>query len=593
MFRIRRIHGDVLPSNKEAVRQVQEMLRGSFPGAPAADSEHVGESLRNPFKKRFRTILFVAENASGKVLGFALVHHAPAIGFCYLDYLVTAQELRGGGYGGALYERVREVAKALNAKGIFFECLPDDPALCPDPNLLKRNAARLRFYERCGARPIVNTRYETPFHAGGTCYPHLVFDSLESDEPLRADFARKVARAILERKYGDRCPPGYVDKVAASFRDDPVQFRPLRYHKPSSLRVQVTPVPEEPIPLVVNDRHAIHHVHDRGYVEAPVRIPSILAALEPSGLFRRVEPREYPEKHIKAVHDPDFVNYLRRACALMPEKKSLYPYVFPLRNKMRPPQDLSVLAGYYCIDTFTPLNGNAFLAAKRAVDCALTAAEQVLAGRRVAYALVRPPGHHAERRSFGGFCYFNNAAIAANYLSQFARVAVLDVDYHHGNGTQDIFYERPDVLTVSIHGHPRFAYPYFTGFEDERGVGAGLGFNFNFPLPEQRDGEQYRRALARALHVIGEFDPDLLVVALGLDPARLDPTGSWSLVAKDFEANGRMIAALDVPILVVQEGGYRTRTVGVNCLSFFQGLVAEPVAQPVPRYRPASTSTQS
>jgi hypothetical protein len=143
-------------------------------------------------------------------------------------------------------------------------------------------------------------------------------------------------------------------------------------------------------------------------------------------------------------------------------KESVYPYVFPIRNVARPPKDLAVRAGYYCIDTFTPLNHNAFPVAARAVDCAMTAAQRVLEGARVAYALVRPPGHHAERRSFGGFCYLNSAAVAANYLSGYGRVAMLDVDYHHGNGQQTIFYRRADVLTVSLHGHPSFAYPYFT-----------------------------------------------------------------------------------------------------------------------------------
>jgi acetoin utilization deacetylase AcuC-like enzyme len=231
-------------------------------------------------------------------------------------------------------------------------------------------------------------------------------------------------------------------------------------------------------------------------------------------------PRPFAEKHITAVHDADFVSYLRRACADVPENKSLYPYVFPIRNKTRPPREPSVLAGYYCIDTFTPLHRNAWPAARRAVDCSLTAAREILDGRRLAYALVRPPGHHAERRSFGGFCYLNNNAIAAQYLCAHGKVAILDIDYHHGNGQQDIFYRRSDVLTVSSHGHPRFAYPYFSGFEDERGEGEGEGFNLNLPLAETADGPRYREALARALKRIQQFVPQFLVVALGLDTAK-------------------------------------------------------------------------
>jgi acetoin utilization deacetylase AcuC-like enzyme len=289
-------------------------------------------------------------------------------------------------------------------------------------------------------------------------------------------------------------------------------------------------------------------------------------------MFRRVVAKPHPLDVITEVHDWAFVRYLQRACAGVPEGKSLYPYVFPIRNKARPPHDLTVRAGYYCIDTFTPLNRNAFLAARGAVDCALTAAEHVARGARLAYALVRPPGHHAERASYGGFCYFNNAAIAAQSLSRLGKVAMLDVDYHHGNGQQDIFYGRSDVLTVSIHGHPNFAYPYFSGFEEEAGEGEGLGYNLNITLPEHVSGERYRKALERAVARIRDFGARFLVVPLGLDTAKGDPTGSWSLVAKDFEENGALIGALNLPTVVVQEGGYKTRTIGGCATSFFRGL---------------------
>jgi acetoin utilization deacetylase AcuC-like enzyme len=218
------------------------------------------------------------------------------------------------------------------------------------------------------------------------------------------------------------------------------------------------------------------------------------------------------------------------------------------------------------------LTGNAYLAAKRAVDCAITAAKKLLEGYRLAYALVRPPGHHAEPDNFGGFCYFNNAAVAANLLSGYGKVAMLDIDYHHGNGSQEIFYERSDVLTISIHGHPRLTYPYFSGFRGEKGRGAGRGFNVNIPLAENIDGETHRRALREALKRITRFHPRYLVVPLGLDTAREDPTGSWSLEATDFEEMGTMIGSLHYPTLVVQEGGYDTRVLGINARSFLTGL---------------------
>jgi len=572
MLKIRRIYDDVLPVNQDALRQVKTILRSRIGEVRSEEIEEISRKLRNPFKQRFRPILFVAENMRRKVLGFAMLLHEPQMGFCYLDWI--AAQNTSGGLGGTLYDHVRRESVALDAKGLFFECLPDSIEACPDEKLLKENRARLRFYERYGARPIVNTAYETPVNPDDSCMPHLVYDGLGRNISLERSFARKVVRVILERKYAHYCPPNYVEKVVRSFRDDPVHLRALRYVKPEAIIAKVEGRSAEQIALVVNDRHSIHHIHEHGYVESPVRIRSILGELEKSGLFDTVKPRAFPDKHIYAVHDTDFVHYIRRACEQVPEGKSLYPYIFPIRNKMRPPKEPSVLSGYYCIDTFTPINRNAYPAARRGVDCALTAAREIMAGRRLAYALVRPPGHHAERRAFGGFCYFNNCAIAAQYLLSYGKVVILDIDYHHGNGQQDIFYRRSDVLTVSIHGHPSFAYPYFSGFAEDVGESEGEGFNLNLPLPEAVDGAKYRKALAQALQRIEAFGPDFLVLALGLDTAKADPTGSWNLTAGDFERNGRMIGELGLPIVVIQEGGYRSRTLGINARNFFSGLAA-------------------
>jgi acetoin utilization deacetylase AcuC-like enzyme/GNAT superfamily N-acetyltransferase len=574
MFRIRRVHDDITPANKEAIAQVQEILRTQFHLLSQRDIAKLPEQLRNPLKYRFRSILFVTEGLKGRITGFALLFHEPALKFCYLDYISAAERRTGGGIGGALYERVREEALDLNSVGLFFECLPDDPSLSKDPLILKQNAARLRFYERYGARPIINTRYETPLKPGDDNPPYLVYDGLGQGEGLPLEAARQIVRAVLERKYKGVCPPSYVDMVVESFQDDPVRLREPRYIKKAPLPPRRAIPVDKQIVLVINDRHLIHHVEELGYVESPVRIDTILKELDKTGLFNKIAPRHFSERYIKTVHDGQFVDYFKKVCAGLAPGQSIYPYVFPIRNIARPPKELPVRAGYYCIDTFTPINGNAFLAAKRAVDCALTAAEQILEGYRLAYALVRPPGHHAERRSFGGFCYFNSAAIAAQYLSAYGRVAILDIDYHHGNGAQNIFYQRPDVLTTSIHGHPSFAYPYFSGFADEKGAGAGKGFNINIPLPEKIDGRRYYQVLSEAVKRITRFRPQFLIVPLGLDTAREDPTGSWSLEADDFEAVGRMIGSLRLPTLVVQEGGYDTRVLGINARRFFTGLWA-------------------
>ena len=309
-----------------------------------------------------------------------------------------------------------------------------------------------------------------------------------------------------------------------------------------------------------------------------MRVKSIFIEISKLGITTEVKVKEYPQKHILEIHDHGYLNYFKRVCAGLKPGKSVYPYVFPIRNAARPPKELSVRAGYYCIDTFTPLNMNAYLAAKWGVNCSLSAADSILAGNKIAYSLTRPPGHHAERFVFGGFCYFNNAAIAANYLSKYGKVAILDVDYHHGNGQQQIFYERLDVMTISIHGHPSFAYPYFSGFKEEKGAGAGLGFNCNFPLKEELDGEEYRVTLGKALLVVKKFKPDYLIVALGFDTAKGDPTGTWKLTVKDFLLNGRMMAKLNLPTLFIQEGGYRNRVLGINARYFMKGFYEEYIA---------------
>jgi len=572
MFRIHKIFDVTTATNRQLLSQVQAMLRVQIRPLSEKDIAKLPLQLANPLKYRFRSILLVAEDGRATVRGFAMLLHAPDLDFCYLDYICAGRGETGGGVGSALYERVREEAFQLGVIGILLEGLPDDPALSPDPAIRKQNVARLRFYERFGARPLANTEYETPLTEGDIDPPYLVYDNLGQDsKPLRRDDARRIVRAILERKYAGICPPEYIERIVRSIRDNPVRLREPRYIKPTDGAVEHVPR-QRRIALIVNDQHSIHHVNDRGYVEAPVRIASITRELDKTELFDTIEARRFGTAIIEEVHKPEFVRFLQHACANVPAGKSVYPYVFPSRNRARPPREVPLRAGYYCIDTFTPLNANAYKAARRSVDCAMTGADCLLNGSRVAYALVRPPGHHAETEAFGGFCYFNSSAIAANHLSKQGKVALLDIDYHHGNGSQDIFYRRKDVYTVSIHGHPRYSYPYFSGFDDETGEDDGKGYNLNLPLAENLDGEKYRKVLGIALEKIRKYKPQFLVVALGLDTAKGDPTGSFSLMSKDFRENGRLIGALKLPTLVVQEGGYKTQTLGRNARHFFTGL---------------------
>jgi acetoin utilization deacetylase AcuC-like enzyme len=573
MFCIRRIYDNVLPGNKRAIAQVQAIIASRFPLMHPEEITQIPDKLTNPMKHGFRSILFVAEDQAKTLKGMAFLFHDPALQFCFLDLISSTKKLTGRGIGEAIYNRVRQEAVSLKAAGIFMECLPDDPALCPIPNILKENAARLKFYERFGARPIIGTAYETPATDKDTCPPYLVFDNLGSGIAIQLLQLRKIVRAILEKKYGNLCSPDYIDAVVNSFSNEGIRLREFKYRRAEIEPLFSTITPDDKkISLVINDKHDIHHVRERGYVESPVRIKTILKEILPTGHFKILAVRHFSLNYIRAIHNPRYVEYFKKVCSIIEPNESVYPYVFPIRNKARPPKELPLRVGYYCIDTFTPLNRNAYLAAKRAVDCALTAADDILGGRRLAYALVRPPGHHAEYQCFGGFCYFNSNAVAANHLSRYGKVAILDVDYHHGNGQQEIFYKRSDVLTISIHGHPNIAYPYFSGFKDEIGMDAGRGFNVNFPLPENMEGLQYQEFLEKALERIRRFHPDFLVVALGMDTARGDPTGSWNLSARNFQWNGKRIGELNLPTLVVQEGGYNHRNLGVNARHFFNGL---------------------
>jgi acetoin utilization deacetylase AcuC-like enzyme len=317
-------------------------------------------------------------------------------------------------------------------------------------------------------------------------------------------------------------------------------------------------------------------LHNGGFVpyaETPERADAILAALGPLDA-----PADHGEAPILAVHDPDYVDFLKTAPARWAEAGrpgDVLGYIWPIVARRPLTLDrIDALAGRYSLDASTPLTADTWTSAYWSAQTALSALDAVRAGDRAAFALCRPPGHHAGRDYLGGYCHLNTAAIAAEaaIADGAKRVAILDIDYHHGNGTQDIFYERADVLTVSIHGHPRVTYPYFSGFEDETGAGRGAGANLNLPLQEGIGEAEYTKALERALGRIAKFAPAFLVVSLGLDIARGDPTGSWLLRAKDFRKNGALIGGLNLPTLVVQEGGYRTRTLGVNARNFFEGL---------------------
>jgi acetoin utilization deacetylase AcuC-like enzyme/GNAT superfamily N-acetyltransferase len=550
---------------------VQEIFRQNF-SLVVGYADKIPDMLENPFSYGYSTVLLVSESHLGRVTGFSLLLALPKIRSGLLDFIAVRRDIRGAGTGTMLYDATREYVRQHNLLGIYMEALPDDPAVVQDPAALKENRERLRFYERYGIRPIIGTEYETPI--GDSAAPYLLFDGLDRAQPLRRSECRAAVRAILSTKYSHLAKPDYIERVVESIVDDPVRFREPVYFK----KEPVLPGPrfadrlDKIFVMVCSDAHQNHVVNDRGYVERPVRVGAIRDMLLETGLFQLLAPKHFADEHILAVHDSEFFNYLKAVCQKLDSQQPVYPYVFPIRRPDRRPKDLAVCAGYYCIDTFTPLDRNAFDAARAAVNVALTAAEQVLQGKTLAYALCRPPGHHAERRVFGGFCYFNNAAIAGHYLSRFGKVAILDIDFHHGNGTQNIFYERSDVLTLSIHGHPNMAYPYFSGFADETGEKEGKGYNVNYPLAENVGAELYIQTLEKALRRVMQFSPVFLIVGLGFDVMKGDPTGSFALRADWMRRVAEKIALLNLPVLVVQEGGYNLRNLKSGAAAFFTGF---------------------
>ncbi|MCF7957865.1 MAG: histone deacetylase family protein [Phycisphaerae bacterium] len=578
MIRITRVHRTVLPIEKERIAQVQEIFRQNFEEL-AEYAEKIPDLLENPIKYGYTTVLLVSETSLGRVTGFSLFIIFANVRSAVLDFIAVRRDIRGGGTGSVLYEATRDYLKEMNCLGLYLEALPDDATVVKDAAILKENQQRLRFYESYGVRPIINTAYETPIDDSAA--PHLLYDALDRNSPLRRSQCRAVIRTILIKKYSHLVSAEYIEQVAGSVTDDPVKIREPKYIKkelPPSQNYRDRL--EKTFLMVCGSAHEVHHVHERGYVERPARVKAIQATLQKTTLFESIQPRHFGQEHILAVHDADFVRYLKAVCLKLHSTRPVYPYVFPIRRPERRPHDLAVRAGYYCIDTFTPLDHNAYNAAKSAVDVALTSAQHILTGRRLAYALCRPPGHHAERKSFGGFCYFNNAAIAAQFLSRHGNVATLDLDFHHGNGTQEIFYGRNDVLTVSIHGHPNVAYPYFSGFADEVGQDAGKGYNINYCLQENAGAEKYLATLEKALGQIRKFVPMFLVVSLGFDTMKGDPTGSFALMPEAMKKIGIALALMNLPTLVVQEGGYSLRNLKTGSTAMFNGF-ADVVRQKV------------
>jgi acetoin utilization deacetylase AcuC-like enzyme len=331
------------------------------------------------------------------------------------------------------------------------------------------------------------------------------------------------------------------------------------------------------VKVVYSPLHARHdggmEIHRGQFVptfETPARAEIIRTALAAAG-HEVMAPRDIPESRLLRIHDAEYVEFLRGAYARWQAEgrdECMLPSGFPARGlrQDRKPAGISGAMGYYCFDSSTPIVAGTWDAALAAARSAMTAAALVTDGERAAYALCRPPGHHAGRSFYGGYCFLNNAALAAQYLRDegCARVAVVDIDYHHGNGTQEIFWQRDDVMFASLHGTPDTEYPYFLGYADEHGSGRGEGHTLNLPMPAGTGWSEYQAALETALAAVRRFAPDALVVSLGVDTFAGDPISAFRLEGAHYPLVGASLAALDLRTVLVQEGGYAVAEIGDN-----------------------------
>jgi len=332
---------------------------------------------------------------------------------------------------------------------------------------------------------------------------------------------------------------------------------------------------------IYSDRHRLHHGKTeliggilQPCFEMPSRADMVLARIHHVGMGEVCAPQAFGLAPVRRVHDAGYVNFLSTAWqewAATGRTHDALPLVWPVRGLRtdRIPEDIDGKLGYYSMDAGVPVTPGTWTAVQDSADVALTGAKLLHDGTSSVFSLCRPPGHHAAANYMGGYCYLNNAAIAAQYLLDQGceRVAILDVDYHHGNGTQSIFYQRSDVLFASIHADPRVEYPSFLGYADETGEGPGQGFNANYPLGHGTDWQGYALALADACRQIAAYAPQALIVSLGVDTFEKDPISRFLLKNDDYLRMGEAIGALKRPTLFVMEGGYAVDDIGVNAIN--------------------------
>ena len=312
--------------------------------------------------------------------------------------------------------------------------------------------------------------------------------------------------------------------------------------------------------------------------ERPERMEYILNEIKTRKLGPILDPVNFDMDIIYKIHDKKYVDFLNNAWnewVALGFKGEAIPTVYPSRsmNSDVVPTFIEGKLGYYCLANETSISEGTVEAAYESVKVALTAAD-MLDEEKSVFALCRPPGHHASKDQYGGYCFFNNVAIAAEKLKEKGakRIFILDIDFHHGNGTQAIFYDRSDVFFVSLHGDPKDAFPHFLGHADEKGSGEGVGYNCNYPMPPGTPYDVWTKSLDDSISKIQNFSPDALIVSLGVDTYENDPISFFKLKSDDFFDVGRKIASINLPTLFVMEGGYAIKEIGVNTVNTLKGF---------------------
>lgn len=311
--------------------------------------------------------------------------------------------------------------------------------------------------------------------------------------------------------------------------------------------------------------------------EKPSRMDYILARLKEVNLGKITAPKDYDLEPILQIHDKNYVSFLETCwdewTAAGMEGEAIAASWPARRMAQKCPIDIDGKLGYYALAAETSITSGTWQAARASANVAIEGAHRLMSEKAI-FSLCRPPGHHAALDMYGGYCFFNNAALSAQTLlnNGASKVAILDVDFHHGNGTQDIFYNRNDVLFISLHGRPEDEFPHFLGYADEMGVGQGEGYNLNLPMPKGTTFKTWRKALFQAMKRISQYAPDAIIISLGTDTFEEDPISSFKLKSDDFYTMGQDLAQLDLPTQIVMEGGYAIDAIGINAVNVLQGF---------------------